>query len=113
MLMNKEVFSKFRKPHVKFVSYTGKYPNLCSGILKLKIDEKEVQFGYSYREHSGKLYPPFWESGGSTDWHSDYVTKGEWIIDVAALPEEYQEYADEIDYIFNKNVPHGCCGGCL
>lgn len=32
--------------HVKFISYTGKWPNLCSGILTLEIDGKEVQFGY-------------------------------------------------------------------
>ena len=24
--------------HVKFISYTGKYPNLCSGIITLEID---------------------------------------------------------------------------
>ena len=113
MLLNTEELAQFRKPHVKFISYTGKYPTLCSGILKLEIDGKEVQFGYEYREHSGKLYPPFWESGGSTDWHSGRVTSGEWEIDVRELPDEYKQYADEIDYAFNKNVPHGCCGGCL
>lgn len=25
---------------VEFVSYTGKYPNLCSGVLTLKINGK-------------------------------------------------------------------------
>ena len=27
--------------HVKFISYTGKYPNLCGGILTLEIDGKK------------------------------------------------------------------------
>ena len=33
--------------HVKFISYTGKYPCLCSGILTLEIDDKRIQFGYN------------------------------------------------------------------
>ena len=37
------------KKHVEFISYTGRYPNLCSGILTLRIDGKEVTFGYNYR----------------------------------------------------------------
>lgn len=99
--------------HVKFISYTGKYPCLCSGILTLEIDGKEVSFGYEYPAQFHKLLPPFWESGGSTDWHNNRVTTGKWIIDVDELPNEYKKYAAEIDYVFNKNVAHGCCGGCL
>ena len=113
MLLNEKEFAKFKKPHVKFVSYTGKYPNLCSGILTLEIDKKEVSFGYEYPAQFRKLYPPFWSSGGSTNWRSGSVTTGEWEIDVDRLPDEYKKYADEIDYVFNKNVPYGCCGGCL
>ena len=31
------------KENVKFISYTGKYPNLCCGDLTLEIDgEKEI-----------------------------------------------------------------------
>lgn len=32
------------REHVEFVSYTGKYPNLCNGTLTLRIDGKEVRF---------------------------------------------------------------------
>lgn len=31
---------------IKFISYTGKYPNLCDGILTLEIDGEQVSFGY-------------------------------------------------------------------
>jgi hypothetical protein len=31
--------------NIEFVSYNGKYPNLCSGKLTVKIDGKEVSFG--------------------------------------------------------------------
>lgn len=31
--------------HIKFISYTGKYPNLCSGVLTLEIDGRIIKFG--------------------------------------------------------------------
>lgn len=33
-----------RVDHVKFVSYTGKHPTLCSGNLTLLIDGENVEF---------------------------------------------------------------------
>lgn len=102
--------------HVEFVSYTGSYPNLCNGILTLKIDGKEYKFGHSiYKEPQGD-YNKFWSSGGCVtsdeNWNFD-VRKGEWIIDVNRIPEEFQKYAAEIDEVFNDNVEYGCCGGCI
>lgn len=92
--------------HVKFVNYTGKYPNLCNGILTLEIDGKEEVFGYCQSRHG------FWCSGGGCT--AGYETyQGEWIIDVDEIPYEYQKYAREIDEVFNENVPYGCCGGCI
>lgn len=46
MLIN---YSNNEITHVKFVSYTGRYPNLCSGILTLEIDGENVNFGYARR----------------------------------------------------------------
>lgn len=109
MLVNKK--QKQCSSNVEFVSYSGEYPRLCMGMLTLKIGGKEVKFGnkYSYKDVD---YPPFWESGGRID--SDYnVYSGEWEINVEALPKRYRKYAAEIDDIFNKNVSHGCCGGCV
>jgi len=34
-------------------------------------------------------------------------------IEVNSIPEQYRNYASEIDVIFNSNVPYGCCGGCI
>jgi len=101
--------------HVEFVSYTGKYPNLCSGVLTLKIDGETVTFGNSF---SNKVdYPEFWATGGSCGFYNDYsdiyVNHEEWLINESELPTEYKVYAAEIEKVFNENVPHGCCGGCL
>lgn len=107
--------------HVKFVDYTGRYPNLCSGVLTLEIDGQQVRFGHDYMIHdSWKTdgnYESFWRSGGScgfsSDWSDEYVNHGEWEIDIDSLPEKYKKYAEEIAEEFNSSVPYGCCGGCL
>ena len=114
---------------IKFVSYDGKYPNLCSGVLTLNIEGKDVKFGhhgllYDYTNKRYKDEDPnnpnfdsFWSSGGGCGFHNNYsesyVNTDEWSIDVNDIPEQYRKYAAIIDEIFNDNVPHGCCGGCL
>lgn len=108
--------------HVEFISYTGRYPNLCSGILTLKIDGEICRFGhepdsYNYNEdkYDDDNYDKFWCSGGKVSFSGEYgydVSEGEWEIDVNELPEKFRKYASEIDYTFNANVEHGCCGGC-
>ncbi len=107
--------------HVEFVSYTGKYPNLCSGVLTLRIDGEEVRFGHNYliidSWKTDGNYDSFWRSGGEcgfrNNYSESYIDKGEWYIDVDAIPDIYMKYAREIDDVFNENVPWGCCGGCL
>lgn len=93
--------------HVKFISYTGRWPNLCNGILTLEIDGKKAWFGY------GALNGPFWTSGGGLNPNYEGAYQGEWKIDVDRIPEEYRKYASEIDRVFNENVEWGCCGGCI
>lgn len=101
--------------HVKFISYTGKYPNLCRGDLTLEIDGEKVIFGSVYdtgmRKRTG-IRRIFWHSGGYID-HGYTTHQCEWQIDVSEIPEEYRQYASEIDEVFNSNVPYGCCGGCI
>ncbi|MCX4355904.1 MAG: hypothetical protein OSJ43_06720 [Oscillospiraceae bacterium] len=107
--------------HVKFVSYTGKYPNLCRGVLILEIDGVPYGFGHDYSKYgSWKTdgnYDSFWTPGGgcgfNEDYSESYVSSAPWEIDVSSLPEKLRPFAAEIDMVFNDNVPHGCCGGCL
>lgn len=98
--------------HVKFISYTGKYPNLCSGILTLEIDGIEYTFGHSYKKPKPDFYT-FWSSGGDISGNYEDIYCGEWEIDVNDLPEQFIKYAAEIDEVFNDNVRFGCCGGCI
>lgn len=105
MLMNYST-----KSHVKFVSYTGKYPNLCSGILTLEIDGVKYTFGDSYKNPKPE-FKGFWRSGGGFTDIYDVITE-KWQIDVDDLPEQFRQYAVEIDRVFNENVEWGCCGGC-
>lgn len=93
------------REHVEFVSYTGKYPNLCSGTLTLRINGKEVRFNDKV---SGNK--KFW---GPADLFFDVMAKGEWEINAEDLPEEFRNYAYEIDKVFNENVERGHCGGCI
>lgn len=107
MMINKSIDSG----HIKFISYTGKYPNLCSGVLTLEIDGRIIKFGNGTAD-----YPKFWESGGSCSFDSTWnanVTDGECMIDFDEIPDCFKKYAEEIGETFNANVPYGCCGDCI
>lgn len=113
MVVNQEM----PKENVKFVSYTGEYPNLCSGILTLNIDGIDYTFGYSHNNKNQKTdFLPFWSSGGwcgfDENWNEG-VACDYWNIYTDELPEQFKQYADEIDIVFNANVEYGCCGGCI
>ena len=129
MLKNKKNGNTSR---VKFISYTGEYPNLCSGVLTLEIDGVQYKFGHEYMNYHydkngvGRFtdedpehpnFDKFWTSGGSVthnknwDWN---VQHAEWEIDVEELPEQFWDVAAEIDAVMNSGViPEGCCGGCI
>lgn len=87
---------------VEFVSYNGRYPNLCAGELVLRVDGEEVNFGKFCLESGG--YVAFGD-----EWN-EQVEKGPWSVNV---PPQYAQYADEITEVVNANVPWGCCGGCI
>ncbi len=92
--------------NIRFVSYTGKYPEYCSGVLTLMINGKEVRFGHNFSD-------PHWNTDGNhiSFWYPGN-NGGEWKIDPEQIPEKYRQFSSEIDHVFNTNVKHGCCGGC-
>lgn len=88
---------------IEFVSYDGKYPNLCSGQLVLKINGRVRELP-RYCLHSGGRV--WFEEG----WGAAHIETGKWSID---LPEDLEPLRKEIEKCINKNIPHGCCGGCI
>lgn len=95
---------------VEFVSYTGRWPSLCAGVLTLRIEGKEYVFG----DYGDNSYDEFWSSGGQCYLtYRENITKGPWQVNKEELPKELQEHADEIRDVMNDNIPYGCCGGCI
>lgn len=85
---------------VKFISYDGRWPNLCSGTLVVEIMGKQ----YSLK---GCM-----ESGGYCCC-GEPLESGPWTISIEALPEEIKSFRTAIEIAVNDNVEYGCCGGCL
>ena len=116
---------------IKFISYTGKYPNLCSGVLTVEINGKEYKFGHDINDeydfvkccYTNDNFEQFWCSAGTIRFSSDKpdgeVTKVPWEINGfwnIADDKCSQWIIDILPYllkVFNENVPFGCCGGCL
>ena len=107
---------------VKFISYDGKYPNLCRGKLIVEIEGKRVEFE-SYGDEVEGTYPAFWETGGyittNRKWHMT-AHEAPWELNNVYNFNEDNKYPDfimdnlnELIKVFNENVEYGCCGGCI
>ncbi len=86
---------------IKFVSYDGKYPNLCRGNLILEIDGKEENLGSCLISSCHR-----WNEYG--EWElSEYKVKNELArFNFTEMETVY------IEYLANKNIESPCCGGC-
>ena len=90
---------------IKFVSYDGKWPCLCFGVLTIKVDEKTYKLD-NVMTSGGCIC-----GGPHTDWDM-WAETGPWSLDLKEYPE-LQPYEKEITEIVNENVIWGCCGGCI
>lgn len=98
-----ENYNTKMKERLKFKSYNGKYPNLCSGTLIMELDGKEIIFP-EYCLISGG-YVRF-----DNNWTED-IGKGEWTI--YDFPKDFpEELKDKAEELVNENIERGCCGGC-
>lgn len=108
--------------NVKFVEYTGSFPNLCSGLLTLEIDEKKYTFGYEYTR-DGKCiegdFPRFWCSGGRISIDPEEIYHDPWRLgyyaDSSYKIDKYfgNGATNQFLEVMNNNVNWGCCGGCI
>ena len=123
---------------VDFVSYSGRYPNLCRGILKLMINDELHIFGdYSTEEwvqdengvyhfkdeyHHDKILVSTGSCGFTENYSKSFIKTGKWEIDRENLPEQFTKDMTEkrkemfiraIEDVVNENIPFGCCGGCI
>lgn len=92
-------YKRIQKPKFEFVSYTGEWPNLCSGTMTFKVDGKEYKI--ERLESTGGLdedYEPYF---------------GKWKIKKDNLPEELKPFLKDIEKLANDNIELGCCGGCV
>lgn len=98
---------------IRFISYSGKYPNLCSGILTVEINGKTKTFGICDAD-----YPKFWVSGGQISFDKNWnenITKGNWELNANQndYPKSIWKLMPQLIQLMNDNVQYGCCGGCV
>ena len=121
---------------VEFVSYNGKFPNLCRGTFVVKINGEIVKFGhdclswhttqdengnwscYYEGEQDDPHYESFWTSGGCIVDNGERdleAVEGEWELSYnhKNYPKEIVDLMPQFIEVFNENVPEGCCGGCI
>ena len=89
---------------IRFISYDGKYPNLCSGVLTFSVNGQERKTERHTLRSTGGLQPNYegtyqgdWEIERSDPAFSDFGDR------------DFTLLTDEV----NHNVPQGCCGGCI
>ena len=109
---------KTRTKNVRFVSYTGQNPTLCCGILTVEIQGKTVKFGHAantfnfttgtYKDNN---FDYFWYTNGCNKDKSPVRTA--WMVNCKLLPKKYQKFCSELHTLINRNIPYGCCGGCV
>jgi len=91
------------KNNIKII-YDGAYPNLCSGTLIVTINNKVWHFPSHCLESGGT----YWFDD---DWN-DYLETGLWTIEEWPSNFPKNQKKAVIDAV-NKEIPHGCCGGCI
>ncbi len=89
------------------IQYDGEFPCLCSGHLKVWLDDYMYDFG-EYALNSGGNW------GFANNFEDEFVNKGEWTFNMDNIPKNFpQEYIKPTLKVINREVEWGCCGGCL
>lgn len=89
---------------LEFISYDGKFPNLCRGKLLIRLYGQ--QWGLRLK------------SGGSAHCYGskniEHITKGPWTLNEDLLPDDFpRDLIPAVLLLAEKHIPQGCCGGCI
>jgi len=86
------------------IKYNGEFPNLCSGELFVTINGKCWEFPTFCLASGG--YVTF-----DKDWQEE-VGNGPWEVHKwpEGFPDKYKYFVIKA---INKEIRHGCCGGCV
>lgn len=93
---------------IEFVGYDGKYPNLCCGVLTIKVD------GVLYSLKDCLMV----EGIFCTDPYSKQYKTYPWTLDTVDFKlctREINFTKEEVEYLeklCNEHIPKGHCGGC-
>lgn len=123
---------------IDFVSYDGRYPHLCSGVLVVRIQGITYAFcSVTERDPTGfrifwntrrcirdmdsivKVYGVDFISGGTCDWDAMNAVPGKWTVDLDKAyradgkPFLLRGMASGISEVMSERVEWGCCGGCF
>lgn len=97
---------------IKFISYDGEYPNLCSGKLTYSVND--VLFEKEYVLSSGGEC--YWDSENQ----EEIITQGKWNFthDFVKKEKESERGLTKVEQKnllsqINKQISWGCCGGCM
>jgi hypothetical protein len=86
------------------IDYDGSYPNLCSGLLVVTINETRWVFPSCCMQSGGRV--------SFSKEIDEEVSHGPWSI--SNWPRDFpEEMKDEVLREINSVVRHGCCGGCV
>lgn len=89
---------------VAFISYDGEYPNLCSGTLRVMVDDDIYIFPRRALGSGGTC-------GAGNNWEA---THGPWYITQWPNDPIFQDekVRKAVTDVVNTSVRQGCCGGC-
>lgn len=88
------------------IEYDGEYPNLCYGKLIVYIGKKRYNFGNNALSSGGSVW-------FDDNW-CEHVEEGNWILNEEQIPKNFpKDRVQELIELINKEIPHGCCGGCI
>lgn len=97
---NERYCLKLETKEMKFISYDGEYPNLCSGTLKFEykgmiLEASLYSTGCAYVNQDGE----------------EFVEEDVWKI--SSCPLTSNKEIKMLEDLANAHVPMGCCGGCI